>query len=344
MRALFRRCSATTILAVVTSVAFLLPAATQPSSPSERPTGDTRFDAVRESIGTSHKSVRAILVYRADVPIFEHYRPRIDPDEPADVHSVTKSLTSILVGIALGQGKLKSLDQPISDFLPEVLAPAVDARARDITIRHLLTMTAGFDPAAGNKLGNAPPLSDLWVWSLYRPMLAAPGERFSYDNESPHLLSRVLARATKQTPGDYANDNLFKPLGIEKAVWLEDGEGNALGGYGLSMNVRDMAKVGSLYLRDGRWQGKQIVPEWYVRDSIRPHQRADESDYGYMWWVPKPLRTPGPYFAAGYGGQLVFVAPLLEAVIAVQSDSNGSFDEALALVRAILPVLRGFAP
>jgi CubicO group peptidase (beta-lactamase class C family) len=326
--------------------ALLVPANAQPAAVSA-PTDDAtldRFAAVRQQLTASYKSVRAVVVARADLPIFEHYRVRIDPNEPVDVHSITKSITSILVGIAFGQGKLRSLDQPISDFLPEVNAPGVDPRARDITIRHLLTMTSGFDTAAGNKLGNAPTLSDLWVWSLYRPMLAAPGERFSYDNESPHLLSRVLARATKRIPGDYARENLFEPLGIEKAIWLADGEGNALGGYGLSMNVHDMVKIGSLYLRDGRWQGKQVVPEWYVRDSIRPHQRADETDYGYMWWVPKPLRAPGPYFAAGYGGQLVFIVPLLDAVIAIQSDSNGSFSDALSVARSILAVLRSVGP
>lgn len=345
MRTSATRGSARTILGAVTSALLLASAAAQPLTGSDQPTDAGRFDVVTEEIARGHKSVRAVAVSRSDLPIFEYYRGGIDPDDRADVQSVTKSVTSILVGIALGEGKLKSLDQQISDFLPEVLAPGVDPRARGITIRHLLTMTSGFEPASpAHLLASPPPQSALWLWPLYRPMLASPGEIASYDNESPHLLSLLLTRATQQSSADYAHRNLFEPLGIANAVWLRDGEGNAHGGYGLSATARDMLKIGSLYVRKGKWGSRQIVPEWFVRESVTPHQTINNEAYGYLWWIPKPSRELGPYAAVGYGGQVIFVAPALDVVIAIQSDTPGSMDNARNLVGVILGSIRGLTP
>ena len=327
--------SATTLLAVLISAAFLLPVDAQPSAPSERPTSNARFDVVGERITASHKSVRAVVVSRGDQPIFEHYRRGIDPEKPGDVFAVSKSVTSILIGIALGQGKLQSVDQPISDFLPEVLEPGADPRARGITVKHLLTMTSGFDPNTG---------SALWQWSLRRPLVAAPGAKFEDERETGNILAVLLSRAVKQGGNDFARRNLFQPIGITSADWRVDDEGNLLGAYGLAMTARDMVKIGSLYLHHGKWNGRQIVPESFVTESIAPHITGDPADHGYLWWVGKPIGDRRSYFAAGHGGQFIWVSPALSTVVAVQSDSDGAILDAFSVVRLILSTVRNSTP
>jgi CubicO group peptidase (beta-lactamase class C family) len=290
---------------------------------------------VRERIATSHRSLRAGVVSRADKQIFEHYRRDIDPEKPADVFAVSKSVTSMLIGIALGQGKVRSLDQPISEFLPEALEAGADPRAREITIKHLLTMTSGFDPDTG---------SALWDWSLRRPLLAPPGEKFNDERETANILAVLLARATKQDGSDFARQYLFRPLGIASAEWRSDDDGHLLGAYGLAMSARDMVKIGSLYLNQGRWNGRQIVPESFVAQSIEPHITRDPADHGYLWWVGKPVQNRRSYFAVGGGGQFIWVSPALSTVIAVQSDSDGSMMDAFGLIRLILSTVRNSSP
>jgi CubicO group peptidase (beta-lactamase class C family) len=322
------------ILAALVSAAVLAPAAAQPSPSSDAPSqaaNEERFRHVRETIATGHKAIRAVVVFRADQPLFEYSRGRIDPGERADVFAVSKSVTSILIGIALGQGKLRSLDEPISDFLPEVLAPGADPRAAGITIRHLLTMTSGFDPDAG---------SSLWDWSLRRPMIAAPGEKFNDERETANILAVLLARAVKQDGSDFARQNLFRPLGITSAEWRTDDEGHLLGAYGLALSARDMVKIGSLYLHQGQWNGRQIVPEWFVAESVAPHIVRDPADHGYLWWVGKPIAERRVYLAAGGGGQFILVSPALNTVVAVQSDSDGPILDGFDVVRLILATVR----
>ena len=195
-----------------------------------------------KTLRQDYRSIRAVVVLHGDLPVFEYYRHGTNPDDPLPVRSVTKSVMSILVGIALGQAAFNSLDQHLGDLLPEALEPGVDPRVREISIRHLLTMSSGFNPTS---IGALPPSARLWAWSLHRPMLDAPGRQFSYDNEASHLLSIVLTRAIKQDPRRFAQQHLFGPLGIENYSWLLDDEGNLQGSSGLSLTARDMAKIGS---------------------------------------------------------------------------------------------------
>ena len=278
---------------------------------------------------------------RGDQPAFEHYRDGTGPNDLLPVMSVTKSVMSILVGIALGQGAFNSLDQHLGDLLPEALEPGVDARVREITIRHLLTMASGFDPDSG-PIG-APAPSALWRWSLHRPMLDAPGRRFNYDNQAVHLLSVLLTRAIKQDSTQFAHEHLFRPLGIENFAWPLDSEGHLQGAFGLSLTARDMAKIGSLYLRGGKWHGRQLVPETYVAEAIRFHNQGGPpvraANYGYLWWITKPPGETEAYFASGSGGQLIYVVPALDLVVAIAADAPGAGGRHL-INQAILPAVQ----
>lgn len=226
-----------------------------------------RLAGLSETIRTNYRSVRAVVVLRGDLPVFEYYRDGTDPNDVLPVMSVTKSVMSILVGIALGQGAFSSLDQRLGDLLPEALEPGIDSRVREITISHLLAMTSGFDPDRG--LRAAPPPSALWKWSLYRPMLDAPGRRFNYDNQASHLLSIVLTRAIKQDPARFAHQYLFGPLGIEKYAWPLDSEGHLQGAAGLVSLRETWRRSGAFISGAGNGMGASSCPR-----CLLPHPRA----------------------------------------------------------------------
>ena len=293
-----------------------------------------------KTIRENYQSIRAVVVLRGDLPVFEYYRHGTGPNDLLPVRSVTKSVMSILVGVALGQAAFNSLDQHLGDLLPEALEPGVDPRVREITIRHLLTMSSGFNPAS---IGALPPSARLWAWSLHRPMLDAPGRQFSYDNEASHLLSIFLTRAIKQDPRRFAQQHLFGPLGIENYAWQLDDEGNLQGASGLSLTARDMAKIGSLYLRGGRWNGMQLVPEAYVTEATREHNHGGPpvhaADYGYLWWITRPPGETAAYFAAGIKGQLIYIVPAHDLVTVIAGDASGAGGRRL-INQAILPAVQ----
>jgi CubicO group peptidase (beta-lactamase class C family) len=292
-----------------------------------------------KTLRENYRSVRAMVVLHGDLPMFEYYRHGTGANDLLPVRSVTKSVMSILVGVALGQAAFNSLDQHLGDLLPEARESGVDPRVREITIRHLLTMSSGFNPTS---IGALPPSARLWAWSLHRPMLDAPGRQFNYDNEASHLLSILLTRAIRQDPRRFAQQHLFGPLGIENYAWLLDDEGNLQGSSGLSLTARDMAKIGRLYLRGGRWNGMQLVPETYVTESTQQHNHGGSpvraADYGYLWWITRLPGETAAYFAAGMGGQLIYVVPARDLVIAIAGDASGAGGRRF-INQTILPAL-----
>jgi CubicO group peptidase (beta-lactamase class C family) len=138
----------------------------------------------------------------------------------------------------------------------------------------------------------------------------------------------LLSRAIKQDASRFAREQLFEPLGIENYVWPVDAEGHLLSAFGLLLTARGMAKIGRLYLQGGRWNGQQLVPRAYVQDATRAHSRAgppvSAADYGYLWWITRPPGEPAAYFAAGSGGQLIYVVPTLDLVVAVAGNASGA--------------------
>jgi CubicO group peptidase (beta-lactamase class C family) len=334
---------ATCILAILLLGAPILRLSAKPLPAT--PPAATGMDAERlaelsKTIRENYRSIRAVVMLRRDLPVFEYYRHGTSPNDLLHVHSVTKSVMSILVGVALGQAVFNSLDQHLGDLLPEALEPGVDPRVREITIRDLLTMSSGFDPVS---IGALPPSARLWAWSLHRPMLDAPGRQFNYDNGASHLLSVLLTRVIKQDPSRFARQHLFGPLGIENYAWLLDDEEDLQGASGLSLTARDMAKIGSLYLRGGRWNGMQLVPETYVTESTQQHNHGGSpgraADYGYLWWITRPPGEAAAYFAAGYGGHLIYVVPARDLVIVIAGDASGAGGRRL-INQTILPAVQ----
>lgn len=278
-----------------------------------------------------------LLVIKNGYLIGERYFNGWEPERKAKLQSVTKSYTSSLVGIALEQGHLKSLDQKMIDFFPEFADEITDARKNQITIRHLLQMRAGYpweesDPELFKILyaGFRP------RYLVQFPLESDPGTQFAYSNLSSHLLSVILSRAIKTDLKTYAQTYLFSPISSELGAWTKDWAGNYLGHAEMHVSARDVAKFGLLYLNDGQYEGKQVVPSSWVNESLKMYSEKVNTaglnlgkvgryfrdvGYGYQWWSPRV----GAYrfnLAWGHGGQLVVLLKAHNMVVTVISDPH----------------------
>jgi CubicO group peptidase (beta-lactamase class C family) len=240
------------------------------------------------------------------------------------INSATKSVVSTLVGIALKDGLLGSTDRPVVDFFADRTIANLDDRKKAMTIRHLLDMTSGLDwkePFDG-QLESFIAMESSRDWQQFildRPMAAQPGTAFNYNSGNSHLLSAILTKVTGRSALDYARETLFEPLGIEDVLWRHDPQGISAGGCGLYLQPRDMAKIGTLYLRSGRWEGKQVLPASWIEGVRKANVDMRESwardlRYGSQFWV-----MPGrdAYLAVGYNRQLIVVMPKLDIVAVV---------------------------
>ena len=298
------------------------------STPEKQGMDSARLMIADEFIRERLPDAFSLLVVKNGYLVFEQYYSWGSQYRQSVVHSVTKSVTSALIGIALEKGYLKSLDQKLVEFFPEYVTDDQDPRKKEITLRHLLTMSAGF---AWDDRG--PSMSE-WYFSsdwvkgaIQLPQVNDPGKVFTYNSSTSHLLSAILTKSTKTDTLDFGRKNLFEPLGISSALWHVDHNGYNIGGFGLSLPARDLAKIGFLYLNNGYWDGKSVVPESWVKESTGQQIRAyghpiyGRFGYGYQWWV-KEVDGCTSFRAWGRRGQFIVVVPELDLVIAVTSNSQ----------------------
>jgi CubicO group peptidase (beta-lactamase class C family) len=253
----------------------------------------------------------SLLIARRGAIVFERYYGGATRDDAFNVKSINKSVLSALTGIAIAEGRIRSVEDRVADYIPEAFAGLADARARDIRVRHLLTMTAGlYWVENGNITRDWIASSDPNRFALSQPFAAPPGEKFEYSTALTHLLSTLIARATGRSTLDYANARLFQPLGIACARW-DQLHGVHFGGAELYLTSRDLARFGQLYLRKGRWGERQLVPAGWIADSTSPKAK---SFYGDLWW----LHNPGGHrmiCAQGIFGQYLCLVPELDLLI-----------------------------
>ena len=260
--------------------------------------------------------------------IYNYYDPGWHPyyrdTKLHTMQSVSKSVTSALVGIAIGRGEISGVDAKVMPFFADYRIPDPDHRRDWMTLRDVLTMRAGIrwdeesadytDPRNNCAAMEA---SDDWVrYVLEQPLAADPGMMFTYNSGATELLSYVLAKATGMPADEYARERLFAPLGIE-FFWKRTPKGLADTEGGLYLSPRDFAKMGFLYLHDGVWDGRRILPEGWVRDSTREWTKTNlpAYGYGYQWWtIAGEASRPDAFFAWGYGGQLLFVVPKVDLI------------------------------
>ena len=237
-------------------------------------------------------------------------------DEPADTYSVTKSVVSTLAGIALDRGEFGSLDDELSSYLGD----APDG----LTLRHLLTMTAGAETGEAWDIDEVMARPSGWVdWILAAPRRHEPGLEFAYDNGAAHVLGAALAAATGAPLSSFAQDWLFAPLGIAEYEWPRDPDGRDYGFGHLRLRPRDLAAIGLLYLSGGEHRGRRVVSRAYVDAATRRQSAGGPPEgtaYGFFWWVAD---EPVPhFFAGGYAGQSVTVIPQLELVAVTTGDES----------------------
>jgi CubicO group peptidase (beta-lactamase class C family) len=273
--------------------------------------------------GAALPRLRSLLVARDGQLARERYWRGARADRRTNIKSVSKSIVSALVGIAIAEGKLDSVRQPIAPLFPRELGPSADPRARAITVEDLLSMRAGLQSTSFDGYG-AWVRSPNWVrYALTRPVVAEPGGPMLYSTGSSHLLSAILTKAAGASTWAYAQRKLGAPLGITIPRWSRDPQGIYFGGNDMYLTAREMLAIGQLYLDRGRARGRQVVPAAWIDSSfvVRGYSPWNGHGYGYGWWH----RRSGPHdvhFAWGYGGQYIFVVPALGLVVVTTSDAE----------------------
>jgi CubicO group peptidase (beta-lactamase class C family) len=271
---------------------------------------------------------RRLFSGKGEPGIYNYYDPGWHPlykgTRLHTMQSVSKSVTSALIGIAIGRGEISGVDVRVMPYY-SAFRIAPDPRRDRMTLRDVLTMTAGIrwdeesteytDPSNNCAVMEG---KDDWVhYVLEQPMAQEPGKVFVYNSGATQLLSYLIWKTTGSQADDYAKEHLFSPLGIE-SYWKRTPKGLADTEGGLYMTARDLAKIGYLYLKDGVWDGKRILPEGWARISTEPLVPTHEKpyQYGFQWWVlPRSeTRSQNAFIAWGYGGQLLIVVPDLELI------------------------------
>jgi CubicO group peptidase (beta-lactamase class C family) len=274
-------------------------------------------DAI-ESLKAQNIPIHSLLVERNGHIVLDAYFFPFAANETHDVASITKSVTSTLVGIATGEHAPLDVNAPLAALLPG--EQVTDPRKAQITLAQLLSMTSGLDCSADQGRSVLAEMETSPHWSTYmmsRPVVADPGSRFEYCGGSMHLVSASLTRATGRSAYDLAREKLFAPLGITDVVWPSDPDGVSHGFADLRLEPRDLAKLGYLWLHDGRWDGMQVVPAAFLADALAPHANVQPGvQYGYGMWL-YPGHVPYDFEANGRGGQRITVIPQSNAVIVV---------------------------
>ena len=301
--------------------------------------------------------LHSLLIVKNGFLVVEEYFNGFDAETVNSLQSVSKSFTSAVMGIAIEQGKIRSVDEKVLDFFPNIQdIQNMDNRKASMKLRDLLTMRSGTDYDEGYPSSPHSQLNRLETgWDrfyLNRPMVSEPGTRFRYDSGGVILMSAMLKSRTGAHVDVFAEKYLLAPLGIRKARWIKNREGHPHTGGGLYLRPLDMAKFGLLYLRKGKWGDKQVVPAWWVEESIKKHvtfpgrSRRRQTGYGYLWWIQEPDPDGSGkydiYSARGHGGQYIFIIPEHNMVVVTTSEShhNAGFQQPIDFLYSdILPAL-----
>lgn len=292
-----------------------------------------KVDDLNQRILQDYENTAGLIVVKDNKICYENYFNDADVNSSIHIYSVTKSIISICIGIAIDKGYITDINQKVLDYFPDYKIKKGEQTIQKVTLKNLLTMTAPYKytyspytkhfsnvdwvKSSLDYLGGKKPIGDF----RYTPIIG------------PDILSGILVNATGQSVFDFASENLFKPLGIkvEKcmmlktkeehikfskakniSVWITDEQNVNTAGWGLTLTTRDMAKIGQLYLDDGIWEGQQIVSSRWVHECIREQSRWEkrELSYGYLWWV-----TPTGFVAMGDGGNIIYVNKVKKLVV-----------------------------
>jgi CubicO group peptidase (beta-lactamase class C family) len=309
----------------------------------------------------TYPNIHSVLIVKDNKLVLEEYfagKDRLNRnisynmDTLHELHSVTKSFTSTLIGIAIGQEFISGVDVKVVDLLPKYNDLFNDGSKKSILLKHLLSMASGIkwdewthpysDPRNSIAQINKSPNPARFV--LSQPMETLPGWKYAYSSGVSILLGEIIPGVTKMSVPQFAEKFLFQPLGIDKYYWSHDPNGIYYTGGGLQLRPRDMGKLGLVFLNGGRWKSKQIVPETWVKEATKNHiiHLRTGFDYGYQWW-PRKFWVNGRYIntinAEGRGGQFIIIVPDLKlvAVFTGWNDNDLYRQPIKLLVEYILP-------
>ena len=314
------------------------------STPEEQGIDSKLLVKMFDTIKAQKVPIHSMLLIRNGHLVCEAYFQPFHRDTRHNLFSATKSFTSSLIGIAIGEGKIKGVDQKIAELFPDVKMPENSLGTENITLENVLTMSAGHE---ADSVG-AVHASRGWPQTFFSlPFAHKPGTRFLYDSGASHLLAAILKKTTGQDVEAYAREHLFNPLGIKGYEWEKSAEGIHTGGWGLRITPTDMAKFGYMILHNGVWKGKQIVPAQWVQAATQKHIEAyfgqtRGDDYGYQFWM-NPF---GGFRADGFAGQFVYILPEYDMVAVFTSGIN--YQEAYQPVKLmsdfVVPAAKSKAP
>jgi CubicO group peptidase (beta-lactamase class C family) len=309
------------------------------STPEEQGMDSQKLEEMLAVIEQRQMKIHSFLIIRNGYLVSETYFSGFEPDMKHSIQSVGRSFTATLIGIAMDKGYIKSTEQRILDFFPDRTFANLDARKEAMTLEDVLTMRTGFEWEEVSGVFELMQKTPDWTqYVLDMPMAETPGQRWNYCSICSHVLTSILNETTGMNPREFAEQNLFKPLGIKDVEWIADPAGIPLGAGGFPLTPRDMAKLGYLYLRKGQWDGQQIVsPEWVER-ATQPHVAVTINEhfgYGYHWFT---VTSMDGYAALGQGGQIILVVPKYDLVIVTTGYTEESIFELIE--QYVLPSLQ----
>ena len=313
-----------------------------------------RISSFEDLMKIEYSNISGVVIIKDESLIYEKYFDGYTKDDVLHIASVTKSIISVLIGIAIDKGYIKNVEQKVLEFFPDYTVKRGEKTIQNITIKNLMTMTAPY------KYKSEPYTkiytSDDWIKATL-DLLGGKGDigEFKYSTVGTHILSGVLVSATGQSVIDFATESLFKPLKIkapknviiqnkeeyfaflkDKYVtgWIVDPKGINTAGWGLTLTARDMAKIGQLYLSGGVWNGNQILSSKWIKDSTKEKTRWGELSYGYLWWIVDDC-----YAALGDGGNVIFINLKKEMIITIASRFMPRAKDRIELIRKhIMPL------
>lgn len=280
------------------------------------------FNQIDNSI--INTEITSSVVVKDGKILYEYYKDGYDENSIFTIQSCSKSITSAIFGIAKDQGYFTDLDEPISNYFPQI-QNSNNEYQKQITIRQLLMHTSGIkttDDYSWETWRN----SSNWIdYLLNSDVLTQPGTNFSYSTGNTHLLSYIIEQKTGRSLYDFGKEYLFDSIGMKTIQCSTDPQGNADGGNGFSLTAKDMARFGLLYLNGGVWDERQVISQEWITESTSTQvfrsSTPDVANYGYQWWI-RDFGTQGVhgYFAQGFGGQFIFVVPDANLVVTYTSN------------------------
>ena len=302
---------------------------------------------VKKTIAGDYPNVHSILIIKDSKLVFEEYFYEYTRDSLQELRSATKSIVSALTGIAIAKGFIKSKNEKVLSFFPEYDVKNPSPLKQQITIENMLDNSSGLDCDISNEKSEGNEIkmdySDDWVkFTLDLPMIDTPGGKGMYCSGNPITIGRIIEKTTKQSLPDFADKTLFQPLAIKNYKWnFKPDKSNAEDYCQVYLTPREMAKFGLLYLNNGRWNGKQIVPANWIKESFEKHSVVQGVDYGYLWWL-KYLDADGVRYygkaAQGNGGQKIYIWQQLNMVTVITGGNYNSQSPSDELIsKYILP-------